>query len=474
MYKTIGYLFLALLLAGCAKQPPILSLHPDNPHYFLFRGKPTVLVGSTEHYGAVLNSEFNYVKYLDELASTGLNVTRTFSGAYMEPIGAFGIAGNTLAPASEKLICPWARSQEPGYANGGNKFDLEKWDDAYFTRLKDFITEAGKRGIVVELDLFSNYYDTVQWRLSPLYNGNNINGIGDFLDPRDALSLRHPDVLAMQEKMVVKIVEELRGFDNLYYEVCNEPYFGDLVALDEFEQHMTGIIAGAEQQFDQKHLISQNIANGSEKVDNPNPLVSIYNFHYAKPPVTVDLNYGLSKVIGDNETGFNGIADVQYRTEAWDFFAAGGGLYNNLDYSFFTGHEDGSFVVAEGQPGGGGKSLRSQLSLLKHTIDSLPFLTMKPRPDWVIQIPTDSTTVRILSDEAGNSLVYLNSRQQGDSASARVYTISLPAGSYTGYWLNPVTGDRINIDLVLKDDGRAEMKTPVYTEDMVLVVRRGP
>jgi hypothetical protein len=99
---------------------------------------------------------------------------------------------------------------------------------------------------------------------------------------------------------------------------------------------------------------------------------------------------------------------------------------------------------------------------------------MKPRPDWVIQIPTDSTTVRILSDEAGNSLVYLNSRQQGDSASARVYTISLPAGSYTGYWLNPVTGDRINIDLVLKDDGRAEMKTPVYTEDMVLVVRRGP
>jgi hypothetical protein len=28
--------------------PPI-ALHPDNPHYFLFRGKPTVLITSAEH-----------------------------------------------------------------------------------------------------------------------------------------------------------------------------------------------------------------------------------------------------------------------------------------------------------------------------------------------------------------------------------------------------------------------------------------
>jgi len=473
MCKTASYLFVALLLAGCAKQAPFLSLHPDNPHYFLFRGKPTVLIGSTEHYGAVLNTDFDYVKYLDELASNGLNVTRTFSGAYMEPQGAFGIAGNTLAPANGKLITPWARSSESGYTNGGNKFDLDKWDDAYFSRLKDFITEAGKRDIVVELDLFSNYYDTLQWKLSPLYHENNINGIGDFLNHKEVIALKHADLLAVQEEMVRKIVTELRDFDNLYYEVCNEPYFGDLIALDEFEQHMTGIIAGAEQDFAEKHLISQNIANGSAKLDKPNTLVSIFNFHYAKPPVTVDLNYGLNKVIGDNETGFNGIADVQYRTEAWDFFAAGGGLYNNLDYSFFTGYEDGDYVVAEGQPGGGGKSLRSQLSHLKHTMDSLPFLSLKPRPDWVNQMPTDSTTVRILSDENGNSLVYLNSRLQGDSASARVFTITLPTGAYTGYWLNPVTGNRINLDLILKDNGRAEMKTPVYREDMALVVRRG-
>ena len=37
-------LTLLLLVAAAASAP--LALHPDNPRYFLFRGKPTVLVTS--------------------------------------------------------------------------------------------------------------------------------------------------------------------------------------------------------------------------------------------------------------------------------------------------------------------------------------------------------------------------------------------------------------------------------------------
>jgi hypothetical protein len=47
-----------------------------------FRGKPTALVTSGEHYGAVLNLDFDYAKYLDTLSADGLNLTRTFSGSY--------------------------------------------------------------------------------------------------------------------------------------------------------------------------------------------------------------------------------------------------------------------------------------------------------------------------------------------------------------------------------------------------------
>jgi hypothetical protein len=102
-----------------------------------------VLITSGEHYGAVLNRDFDYVRYLDTLRADRLNLTRTFSGSYREVGGNFGIASNTLAPAPGKFLAPWA--QQDG------KFDLTKWDDAYFKRLKDFVAQAARRGIVVEL-----------------------------------------------------------------------------------------------------------------------------------------------------------------------------------------------------------------------------------------------------------------------------------------------------------------------------------
>src|SRR5438046_5577946 len=109
------------LIAGLAPAADVpIALHPDNPHYLLFRGKPAILIGSTEHYGAVLNSDFNYIPYLDELRSKRLNLTRTFGGSYCEDDKAFNIAHNTLAPAAGKFISPWPRSDVGGYANGGN------------------------------------------------------------------------------------------------------------------------------------------------------------------------------------------------------------------------------------------------------------------------------------------------------------------------------------------------------------------
>src|SRR5688572_15967151 len=108
-----------------------IQLHPDNPHYFLWRGKPAVLITAGEHYGAVLNLDFDYARYLKELKVHGFNLTRIFSGAYREVPGSFNITGNTLSPAAGRFVCPWAPV--------GEKFDLTKWDETYFKRLKDFI-----------------------------------------------------------------------------------------------------------------------------------------------------------------------------------------------------------------------------------------------------------------------------------------------------------------------------------------------
>jgi hypothetical protein len=93
--------------------PPI-RLHPANPHYFLFRGKPTVLITSGEHYGAVLNADVEYKKYLATIDADGLNYTRIFGGSYVEvPAKSFGILRNDLAPQPNKFIAPWFAAKFP-------------------------------------------------------------------------------------------------------------------------------------------------------------------------------------------------------------------------------------------------------------------------------------------------------------------------------------------------------------------------
>ncbi len=146
--KTFGaaiILFLSAIVAPATDKP--LSLHPENPHYFLFRGKPTILLTSGEHYGAVLNVDFDYLPYLDDCRPS---ILRTFSGTYREDPSAFGIVDNTQAP--KRFLSPWMRD--------AGKFDLKRYDPAYFARLKDFVAQAGKRGVVVELSLFCAFTTT--------------------------------------------------------------------------------------------------------------------------------------------------------------------------------------------------------------------------------------------------------------------------------------------------------------------------
>jgi hypothetical protein len=417
-----------------------LKLHPDNPHYFLFRGKPTVLITSGEHYGALLNLDFDYHGYFDELHSKGLNHTRTFSGVYREVLGSFGITDNPLAPKPNRYICPWARSNAPGYFDAGNKFDLTKWDEAYFRRLKDFMAEASNRGVVVEMNLFCPMYADEMWHACPMNAANNINGIGNC--PRDEVyTLKHNDLLAVHEAVTRKIVQELRDFDNFYYEVCNEPYFGGVTM--EWQNFIIATILDAEKSFQSKHLISLNIANGRAKVENPNPAVSIFNFHYCVPPDTVAMNYHLNKVIGENETGFRGNKDVTYRTEGWDFIVAGGALYNNLDYSFTPQHPRGTFLDYK-SPGGGSPALRKQLKILKDFIESFDFIRMAPDNTVIKGGLHPGMQARALAQKGKAYAIYIHRPRGRGSFSVRWTGQLIPRHSET-YTLHTISNDGIRL-----------------------------
>lgn len=463
-FLCFGLLLFSISVARGADPQPPLALHPANPHYFSFRGKPAIIVGSAEHYGAVLNLDFDYVKYLDELKSKGLNHTRTFIGSYVEPQGAFKIEKNTLAPAAGRFICPWARSETPGYPNGGNKFDLARWDDAYFRRLKDFVAKASERAVIVEINLFCPFYEEIQWKLTPQNPANNVNGLGPGAR-HDVYTLdRHAGLLAIHDAMTRKVVAELAAFDNIYYEICNEPYAGKVEMA--WQNHIVDVIVDAEKALAHRHLISLNIANQTQKVENPHPAVSIFNFHYAKPPDAVTQNFALGKPIGDNETGFAGTADTPYRAEAWEFFLAGGALFSHLDYSFAVGHEDGSFQYPSTQPGGGNAAFRDQMRYLRTFVESFDFLKMAPDAGVVKGGLPQRGRARALSEPGRQYAIYLFG---GPEAQLK---LDLPAGDYAVDWLNPRTGKSEASQALAHPGGVATLASPKYDPDVALRVKR--
>ncbi|MGI8605080.1 MAG: cellulase family glycosylhydrolase [Verrucomicrobiales bacterium] len=447
-----------VLLSACAHtsaQP--LSLHPDNPHYFLWKGEPAVLITSAEHYGAVLNLDFDYSKYLATLAKDGLNLTRAFSGVYYENPGAFNIERNTLAPPPNRYIGPWRRSL-------GGKFDLTQWDDRYFHRLKSFVREAGERGVIVEMTLFCPFYKDEQWALSPMNPSNNLQQAGPNNREHVYTLDKHAGLLPFHDAVTQEIVSELKEADNVYYEICNEPYFGGVTL--EWQRHIADIISAAEKDMPARHLISQNIANGKAKIENPHQAVSIFNFHYASPPDTVPLNYGLNKAIGDNETGFKGTPDRHYRMEAWEFLLAGGALYNNLDYSFTVGHEDGSFTVRHPMPGGGGAELRRQMRTLRDFMYDFNFIKMRPAKEMVQSGVPEGARVQLLAESGQQYALYLNT---GGSAELALDT---PPGNYDAEWLNPVTGKMEKRESRQHTSGHLMLKSPPFAEDIALRLKR--
>ena len=160
---------------------------------------------------------------------------------------------------------------------------------------------------------------------------NNVNSVGKG-GRLDVYNLKDKDLTDLQEAFVRKIVGELKDCDNIYYEICNEPYFGGVTK--EWNDRIAAVVADAEKGLPARHLIAQNSSNGSAEVKDPNANVNVLNFHYCSPPDAVAQNYGLGRAVGFDETGFRGTADRPYRTDAWDFLIAGGSVYSNLDYSF--------------------------------------------------------------------------------------------------------------------------------------------
>ncbi len=211
-----------------------LVVSKTNPRYFEVEGERRAVyltgshIWSNFHDGMGPGPEcsetpeiLDYGDYLSFLKEHGHNFIRLWRWEQFQSQAAGGGFHLCMTPQ------PWARTG-PGEAKDGKpKFDLEKLDGAFFTRLRDRVERAGAEGIYVAVMFFEGWAmhlsplpDNVEGH--PFHAASNINGIGiESIVDYQVLPL-DPRVQALQETYMRRVVDTVHDLPNVLWEVANE------------------------------------------------------------------------------------------------------------------------------------------------------------------------------------------------------------------------------------------------------------
>ena len=248
-------------------QPAVgpLRVHPDNPRYFTDGTrhrdgslKAVYLTGSHTWNNFQHNGVYpavNYDEYLDFLQRYNHNFIRLWvweQGGW-DPWAKDHVPVGPLA---------YMRSG-PGQAlDGQPKYDLSRFNDQYFTRLRSRVQAAGQRGIYVSVMLFEGWSVEKKgqvgnpWQGHPFNKANNINGVDGDLN-RDGQgpeihTLNAPKaILDFQQAYVRRVIDTLNELDNVLFEIGNEMHTGSV----HWQYRMIDFIHACEKQKPKQHPV---------------------------------------------------------------------------------------------------------------------------------------------------------------------------------------------------------------------------
>ena len=229
--------------SGPAAGPLVVS--ETNPRYFTVAASDVAHRRTVYLTGSHVNNNFHdgsgpgadcaevpepndFRGYLEFLKERGHNFIRLWRWEQFRSQVAGGAFHFCMTPQ------PWPRTG-PGTAKDGKpKFDLSKFDPAYFDRLREYVISAGNEGIYVSVMLFEGFGlhlslapDNVEGH--PFYAANNINDIGiASINDYQVLPL-DARVQALQESYIRKVVDTVEDLPNVLYEVANESSGGGSV-----------------------------------------------------------------------------------------------------------------------------------------------------------------------------------------------------------------------------------------------------
>ncbi len=487
---------LLLLLPRAARAEPIRP-YPANPHYFMRDGKPIVLATSDHHYGAVIDANFDFARFLDYLAASGMNLTRIYPGGMFEPPDKY-VAGNPLGPRPGHQILPWMRSGEAGanasLAEPGKaslKFDLDRWNPDYFARLRAFVDLARKKGIVVEVAFFNGMYADC-WPLMALYHANNIQGVGRYEAAECGLfttcNPRNEDVLRYQRAYVAKITAELNEYDNVIFDICDEPLLqglpgGKVVFMPESDvipwlHELKNAFFEAQSKLPKVHVLGQTVQSASPDLSAESWCDWLPTEYVRAAAEALKKNYAACKPIVDVESDYFGGALVRpyttedVRIEGWWFLLNGGAGNTNLNGEYFAGRETGGADTH-------GKVV-PQRRILKDFVEGLDLRSIV-RFEGLGGVPAGTRSGALAIPGVEYAVYVAHAKDDGEwgahfvgvpGAYRDTFTLkAVPEGAYRLDWIEPETG-------LVRASGRIDWRggdltvtTPAYALDVALHMR---
>ena len=232
----------------------VLRVCPDNPRYFTDdSGKAIYLTGSHTWNNLVdMGADypprpFDFAAYLDFCRRDGYNFFRLW--AWELPRTAC-----PLYPFRKRMDpFPWERTGPGLDVCGLPKFDLLRFHQPYFDRLRQRVQAAGARGIFVCVMLFEGWCAQFVPDMTPhpFFGENNVSGVAFGEDPKSIHTLGNPRILAVQEAYVRKVVDTVKDLDNVLYETANEA--GGFSAAWQF--HMIRLVKECETGLPRRHPV---------------------------------------------------------------------------------------------------------------------------------------------------------------------------------------------------------------------------
>lgn len=195
---------------------------PENPWYWSYRGQPVLLLGGSDDDNLFQWPAEKLIPQLDRIAAAGGNVVR-----------------NTM---SDRKDGDWEVYPFAQRADG--KYDLDQWNDEYWSRFAFFLQQTKARAIFVQIEVWDRFdYSDVggvpRWRIHPYNPVNNIN----YTAEQTGLSARYPDhpgankqpfffstpgqrniqpLLQYQHTFVNKMLDIALQYDHVLYCIDNE------------------------------------------------------------------------------------------------------------------------------------------------------------------------------------------------------------------------------------------------------------